>query len=149
MKDKNNLLDYNQWTLGEYEPSSIVVTNATNAKAYLTYEYSHIGEKSLKITQLANGGYAFINYNENKKNKTLTATTYINTNNSKVYFLLVELVNGHVVQSPYIVIPPNSEGLYSISLITGNEDNKLRMQVNLYGENNNHIFQDSLKLTLQ
>ena len=54
MKDNNNLLEYNQWSCGEYDNILSGVNNGAGQTTEISNNWSSIGEKSFKISRISN-----------------------------------------------------------------------------------------------
>lgn len=96
MKDTNNLLSHNQWSVGEYGGST-VPNISWGVTIHQTNEYSIIGEQSLKAIATSANGIRF-NYSGSLPNKTITAKFSLRTENT-VWVAIREMSSSDVVNS--------------------------------------------------
>lgn len=139
MKDNNNLLNYNQWSTGEYQDNT--EGYLTNAIIQTSKEYSMIGENSLKVI------------NNTSSTKT-TYTSPINVASNKTYTLSCILFNPksqvNVVlesnKSTYSVVsvPPSDKPQRIIVSYSTTDDSSLNCRWNIFSD---YCFIDDVSLT--
>ena len=56
MKDKNNLLNYNSWSAGEYNESPQTTVNGAGQETITIKKYATIGENSFEIIKTSDSG---------------------------------------------------------------------------------------------
>ncbi|WP_296862196.1 hypothetical protein [uncultured Methanobrevibacter sp.] len=146
MKDTNNLLEYNEWSAGEYN-NTIPVT-PYNIIGICTNTYSSIGEQSIKLTRNGPGANARISYNYSIINKTIVASAHIRTESTNAQLLLIELNSSGTIQQNVVTIPSNTQGTFSVSLISGSNNSKFIIQFSNTGDIGSVIFIDNIILTV-
>ena len=146
MKDNSNLLEHNEWSAGEYN-NTIPVT-PYNIIGICTNTYSSIGEQSLKLTRNGPGANARISYNQSIINKTIVASAHIRTESTNAQLLLIELNSSGTIQQNVVTIPSNTQGTFSVSLISGSNNSKFIIQFSNTGDIGSVIFIDNIILTV-
>ena len=149
MKDTANLLNHSQWSAGDYDNTNIYNTLNTirTTNAFYTNEYSGIGEYSIKmIKQAATGAYCRVKYNNSIHNKTVVTSAAIKTNNYNSQLILLEIKNDTIIQQETVVIPANTEGIFTVSLVAGNDNDSFIIQFNNLGPIDSFIHVDDVCL---
>lgn len=126
MKDTNNLLSHNQWSVGEYGGST-VPDISWGVTIHQTNEYSIIGEQSLKAIATSTNGIRF-NYNNSLTNKTVTAKLYLRSENL-IWIMFREMSsNGEVINST----SSSFTGIGDVELSLSSSSNNSSFQIQLF-----------------
>lgn len=152
MKDKNNILNHNAWSVGEYnhtitefQPNIVGCVNIES-----TNNYSSIGEESLKITRLSQSGYStYLLQPFTEHNALVTVSATYKTSNNIAILMVLERGNNSIQQEVYTTIPENTTQKTTVTLTTGDEVDSFRIQ--LYTKDNigSSIFVDDLKINYE
>ena len=146
MKDTNNLLTHNQWSAGEYNKTLPVAL--FNLEGICTNTYSIIGEQSLKLTRTGAGANARINYNSSISNKTVVVSAHVRTESTIAHLLLMELNSSGTIQQNIVAIPSNTQGTFSVSLVSGSTNSNFIIQFSNPGDIGSVIYVDDVSLTV-
>lgn len=148
MKDTSNLLDYNQWSAGEYENNTNpFITNTSIIQS--SNQYSVIGEQSLKILKKSTTGnhvYTILNYAEH--GKVVTLSVMVRSGNEYVNLQFIEQEGNTNIKTSSVKIPANTVSKASTSLTTSNSNTRLRIQFSSADEVDSCIYIDDINLTV-
>ena len=127
VKDTNNLLSHNQWSVGEYGGST-VPDISWGVTIHQTNEYSIIGEQSLKAIATSTTNGIRFNYNNSLTNKTVTAKLYLRTE-STVWVVIREMSsNNEVINST----SSSFTGIGDVELSLSSSSNNSSFQIQLF-----------------
>lgn len=148
MKDKNNVLTYNQWSGTDYlNNTTEFIRSSGNVLIELSNEWSVNGENSLKITKLLTSSYWIqARYYSTIINEELTGKLTIKTKQSNVRIYLVEILNSSFINSNSVTIPNNTVAPVEILLNSGENNTAFALHVEILGDINNTCFIDNLEL---
>lgn len=142
MKDTNNLLEYNQWSCGEYKNSQ-AQNMAWGVKLYKTNEYSSIGEISIKSVYTSPTNGVRFNYNSQLSDKNVTTKLALKTK-SKVWVTLREMDNNNEQINNTV---SSFQGNGDIELVLTSSNNNDYFQIQVYGiPEDESIFIDNVRL---
>lgn len=153
MKDKTNLLSYNQWSATDYLNNTNDFTyDPLVIKAEQNNQFSTIGENSLKITLLSttsSTGKRVRIYCEDKLiSKTLNLTCNIKTNNCICEIFLVEEFNITPITQRIVRVPENTSKSIKMSLDTSSNENSVYFIQFYIGCVNIPVYIDNINLSL-
>lgn len=151
MKDNNNILNHNAWSVGEYNHTITEflpnVVGCVNIES--TNQYSSIGEESLKLTRLSQNGYSmYLLQPFTEHNVLVTVSATYKTSNNDAVLMAIEQGN-NVNHQVFTTIPANTTQKTTITLTTGDAVERLRLQLYTHDVVGSSIFVDDLKITYE
>ena len=147
MKDNNNLLTFNQWTCGDYEPSNEAEHDNDNftilrgAKVNYTNEFSYDNEYSVKSI-LIQGSELRVNYRKTFDTKTIIFKGKIYSPEDKIY---IRLTN-NTLSTGVMVNALDKVQEVQLSL-TANSYNGIYIYFTQQGSNKYSFYLDDISLT--
>lgn len=142
MKDKNNLLDYNVWSCGEYNKNVLEWTNNKNLN--INNNWSSIGECNIKLTRISD---IYDDY---------TSTINITNLPEDNYLLSITIYSPYAIGSlrlinidteEYVSVGiTKSDNPYTTS-ITINSLENVKIRLINWGKIGDNIYFDNIKLT--
>lgn len=142
IKDKSNILTYNQWSATEYNNNFNNFAQLNTVTS--THDHTSIGETSIKLTKTDNYWWfdLMLLSIETNINYTLTIDIYLENGS----FVMRQNDTGNTIREIYY----NNQGQGTISLSIYYEtltDPRIRFLI--YNENTTNVFIDNLRLTPQ
>lgn len=130
VKDNNNLLNFNQWSCGEYNNNlnDFTLNTTQQQKNIISNDYSKIGENSLKMISSQTADYIRIWYLTELKNKKITCKLHIKTEETIDILLREYDSNNTIISIKYTTFT----GCGDVSLIlnsSNTSNNKFLLQI--------------------
>ena len=145
VKDKNNLLTFNQWTCTDYLKNTEGFSNSPACGIESSTEYAVNGERSLKITKLDDrNSYTRITYNKPLIEKTITFSGTINTKGN-MNITIFEMYNNVDINVSRINIPSGVTQEFAVSLTTSAQNDYFIFQALITDD----TYWDNLQLNIQ
>ena len=144
VKDKENILDYNQWSCGEYL-NNLTGISKNNNDVIITSDDCSIGSKCLKLTPVSTHNHAMgvqLYFKEDDVGKSIIASADIKNSASNCRF---QLRNGSDTNSVLINLPNSDWANYTVS----SQITETIMIVYVFARSDiGEIFLDNLKVTI-
>lgn len=155
MKDKTNVLTYNQWSCTDYlnNVNGFHIGSTNAIKIESSNNYSHIGENSLRLIPINTsilGRRIRVYYEKELINKQLNLTVTIKTNrDSSSTIMLVEEKDNNIIKETFAQIPENTCKTIILSLKTSsNNGSSYFIQVNNPSLEYTSVYVDNINLMI-
>ncbi len=149
VKDKNNLLSFNQWSCTEYTNNTSDFVKGGGISFESSNEYSSIGDKSLKSIRSGDtSNWYGLNYDSSLLSKDIKLSGNVKTEGSSIKINFLESNNGTTVHTESVNIPADTTQSFEITCTTGNENTSFVIQI-IVNTAEGIVYLDNLKLEIQ
>lgn len=149
VKDKSNLLSFNQWSGTDYSNNTSEFIKGAGIIFESSNEYSNIGNKSLKCIPSGDASlWAGLEYGNSIISKTIKLSGLCKTENSAIQIKLLELQENTTIQTETLNIPADTTQSFELTHTTGSENTRFMMQAVVSSEGG-IVYLDNLNLEIQ